>query len=143
MFSFIIYFYKTHYLMAYKCICIYININVYVYIYIYIYIYIYSSIKNAINTNCLTIDDPLLLCNKVVWCRHDYIKKANKQWEDKTVYKDIDFKETILLDLVHKSNRIFTQSLYTESIHRFFTHANLLWRKNSNTFPIISKKHLI
>ena len=26
--------------------------------------YIYSSIKNAINANCLTIDDPLLLCNK-------------------------------------------------------------------------------
>ena len=28
----------------------------------YIYIYIFSSIKNAINVNCL-IDDPLLLCN--------------------------------------------------------------------------------
>ena len=29
----------------------------------------------------------------VVWCRDDYIKEANKQLEDKTVYKDIDFKE--------------------------------------------------
>ena len=29
-----------------------------------IYIYIYSSVKNAINANCLIINDPLLLCNK-------------------------------------------------------------------------------
>ena len=36
----------------------------YVYIYIYIYIYIYSITKNAINANCLIIDDPLLLSNK-------------------------------------------------------------------------------
>ena len=28
------------------------------------YIYIYSRIKNAINANCLIIDNPLLLCNK-------------------------------------------------------------------------------
>ena len=39
-------------------------IYIYIYIYIYVYIYIYSSIKNAINANCLIIDDPLLLCNK-------------------------------------------------------------------------------
>ena len=29
----------------------------------------------------------------VVWCRDDYIKEANKQLEDKTVYKDIDLKK--------------------------------------------------
>ena len=34
------------------------------YIYIYIYIYIYFCIKNAINTNCLGIDDPFLLNKK-------------------------------------------------------------------------------
>ena len=66
----------------------------------------------------------------VVWCKDDYIKETNKQLEDKTVYKDIDFKETILSDSVDKSNRIFT-------------HANLLRRNNSNTFPIIYKKQLI
>ena len=48
----------------------------------------------------------------VVWFRDDYIKEANKQLEGKTVYKDIKFKETILSDLVDKSNRIFI-SLYT------------------------------
>ena len=33
-------------------------------IYIYIDRYIYFSKKNAINTNCLIINDPLLLCQK-------------------------------------------------------------------------------
>ena len=42
----------------------------------------------------------------VVWCRDDYIKEANKQLEDNTVHKDFNFKETILSDLVDKSNRI-------------------------------------
>ena len=48
----------------------------------------------------------------VSWCRDDYVKEANKQLEDKNVYKGIDFKETILSYLVDKSNRIFN-SLYT------------------------------
>ena len=43
----------------------------------------------------------------VVWCRDDYIKEANNQLEDKTVYKDMNFKETILSVLVDKSNKIF------------------------------------
>ena len=60
--------------MYYIIYIIYIIFNIciyrYVYMYtpsscIYMYIYIlYSSIKNAINTNCLTIDNTLLLCNK-------------------------------------------------------------------------------
>ena len=69
----------------------------------------------------------------VVWCRDDYIKEANKQLEDKTVYKDIDFKETILSDLVDKSNRIF-KSLYTR---KFIAETEFKY------FPMISKKQLI
>ena len=46
------------------------------------------------------------------WCRDDYIKEANKQIEDKILYKDINFKETMLSDLVDKSNRLF-KSFYT------------------------------
>ena len=57
----------------------------------------------------------------VVWCRDDYIEEANKQLEDKTVYKVIDFKETILLDLVDKSNRNF-KNLYT---HKFIVEKEL------------------
>ena len=47
----------------------------------------------------------------VVWCRDDCIKEPNKQLEDETVYTDVDFKETILWNLVDKSNRIL-KSLY-------------------------------
>ena len=57
----------------------------------------------------------------VVWCRDDYIKEASKQFEDKTVNKDINFKETILLYLVNKSNRIF-KSLY---LRNFITEKEL------------------
>ena len=57
----------------------------------------------------------------VVWCRDDYIKEANKQLEDETAYKDINFKETILSDLIDKSNRIF-KSLYTR---KFITEKEL------------------
>ena len=43
----------------------------------------------------------------VISCRDDYIKEANKQLKEKTVYKDINFKETILSNLMDKSNRAF------------------------------------
>ena len=62
----------------------------------------------------------------VVWCRDDYIKEANKQFEDKSVYKDINFKETILSDLVDKSNRIFkrlyTRKFITEKERKYFSY---------------------
>ena len=66
----------------------------------------------------------------LLWFFGDYIKKAKKKLEEKTVYKNINFKETILSDLVDKNNKIL----------KSFTHANLLRRKNSNTFPMISGK---
>ena len=48
----------------------------------------------------------------VVWCRDDYIKEAENQLKDNTfknvhVYKDESFKETMLSDLVDKSNKFF------------------------------------
>ena len=43
----------------------------------------------------------------VVWCRDDYIKEAKNQLKDNTVYKDVNFKETMLSDLVDKSNKFF------------------------------------
>ena len=70
----------------------------------------------------------------VVWCRDDYIKEANKQLEDKTVYKDIVFL---------KKKFFRTWLIKAIGFLRVFTHANLLRRKNSNTFPMISKKQLI
>ena len=43
----------------------------------------------------------------VVWCRDDYIKEAENQLKDNTVYKDVNSKETMLSDLVDKSNKFF------------------------------------
>ena len=48
----------------------------------------------------------------VVWCRDDYIKEAKNQLRDNTVYKDVNFKEAILSDLVDKSNK-FLKSLHS------------------------------
>ena len=76
-------------------------------------------IKQADNGSCV-----------LVWCRDDYIKEANKQLEDKTVYKYINFKETILAGLVDKSNRIF-KSLYTRKFIK---------EKEPKYFPYDSKK---
>ena len=43
----------------------------------------------------------------VVWCRDDYIKEAENQLKDNTVYNDVNFKETMRSDLVDKSNKFF------------------------------------
>ena len=58
-----------------------------------------------------------------VWCRDNYIKVANKQLENKTVYQDIS-------DLMNKSNIIF-KSFYRR---KFFT------EKKLNYFPNNFKK---
>ena len=50
----------------------------------------------------------------VISCRDDYIKEANKQLKKKTVYKDINFKETILSHLMDKSNKSFKSFLHTQ-----------------------------
>ena len=42
-----------------------------------------------------------------VWCTDDYNKEAENQLKDNTVYKDVNFKETMLSDLVDKSNKLF------------------------------------
>ena len=82
---------------------------------------------------------------EVVWCRDDCIKEeANKQMEDKTVYKDIKFKETILSDLMDKSNRIL-KSFYkckfiTEKEVKYFSYD---FKKTSNVdkFYLLPKIH--
>ena len=59
-------------------------------------------------------DDRSIVINKadkgsrvVVWCRDDYIKEAENKLKDNTAYKDVNFKETILSDLVDKNNKFF------------------------------------
>ena len=43
----------------------------------------------------------------VVWDRMDYLLEAEKQLSDTNVYKNVDFKEKLLTDLVKTSNNIF------------------------------------
>ena len=62
----------------------------------------------------------------VVWCRDDYIQESNKWLKAKIVYKDISFKEAILLDLLDKSNRIFKsfyrRNFITEKELKYFSY---------------------
>ena len=62
----------------------------------------------------------------VVWCREDYIMEAERQFEDNKVYKNVNFKETILSDLVEKSNKIFknlcTRKYITEKELKYFSY---------------------
>ena len=48
----------------------------------------------------------------VVWCRDEYIREAENQLRDNTVYKDVNFKETMLSDLADKSKK-FLKSLHS------------------------------
>ena len=45
----------------------------------------------------------------VVWERNDYIKEAEKQLGDKSVYQKVNFKEKLLCELVDKSNSSFKE----------------------------------
>ena len=77
-------------------------------------------IKKADNCSCV-----------VVWCTNDYIKEAENQLRDNTVYKDVNFKETMLSDLVEKKAISFL---------KVCTVGKALRRKNSNTSPINLKR---
>ena len=41
----------------------------------------------------------------VIWDRVDCLKEANKQLSDKNVYKEVEFKEKMLTELVETSNK--------------------------------------
>ena len=43
----------------------------------------------------------------VIWDRVDYLKEANKQLSEKNVYKEVEFKEKMLTELVETSNMFF------------------------------------
>ena len=40
----------------------------------------------------------------VIWERNDYIKEAEKEIGDKSVFQKVNFKENLLCELVEKSN---------------------------------------
>ena len=62
----------------------------------------------------------------VVWFGDDYIKEAEDQQKDNTVYNDLNFKETMLSDLVDKSNKFFkilhSRKCITEKELKYFSY---------------------
>ena len=68
----------------------------------------------------------------VVWCRDDYIKEAISNRKTKPYRKISTLKKQFFRIWLIKAMELLT----------VFTHANLLRRKSSNTFPTISKKQL-
>ena len=62
------------------------------------------------------VDDRFIVIKKadkgscvVVWHRQDYIKEAEKQPRDSTVYKKINYNKKILSQLVDSSNKYFKE----------------------------------
>ena len=43
----------------------------------------------------------------MVWDRLDYLSEAEKQLDDKMIYKNVSFNDKIFRDLVEKSNNMF------------------------------------
>ena len=43
----------------------------------------------------------------VIWDRQDYLKEAERQLSDSSIYKEVKVIEKGLVDLVDKSNKIF------------------------------------
>ena len=43
----------------------------------------------------------------MIWDRSDYIMEAEKQLNDKAVYKDVNFDKDLIRNLTGKSNRLF------------------------------------
>ena len=51
----------------------------------------------------------------VIWDKNEYVKEAEIQFSNQNVYKSVEFKDKILLELVEKSNHFF-KSLKTRGI---------------------------
>ena len=60
----------------------------------------------------------------VIWDRSDYIMEAEKQLNDKAVYKDVNFDKDLIPNLTSKSNRLFEslkqRQLITKKEFKYF-----------------------
>ena len=60
----------------------------------------------------------------VIWDRSDYIMEAEKQLNDKAVYKDVNFDKDLIPNLTSKSNRLFEslkqRQLITQKEFKYF-----------------------
>ena len=97
------------------------------------------------------MDDRSIVIKKVdkvscvaVWCRDDYIKEAENQLKDHTVYKDVNFKEAMVSELADKSNKFFkslhSRKCITEKELKCFSYQ---FKKTTNLgkLYLLSKSH--
>ena len=81
-----------------------------------------------------------------MWDRNDYIAEAEKQLNNKSVYKSVIFKEKILQDLAETNNNIFKslrgKDKITERQLKYFTIAHKKAMNLGKTYllPKIHKK---
>ena len=66
----------------------------------------------------------------VVWDRQDYLKVAERQLTDSSIYKEVKVTEKYLADLVDKSNKIFVD----------LERRNIIQEKEKNYFKFNFKK---
>ena len=66
----------------------------------------------------------------VVWDRQDYLKEAERQLSDSSIYKEVKVTEKDLVDLVDKSNKIFVD----------LERRNIIQEKEKNYFKFNFKK---
>ena len=66
----------------------------------------------------------------VVWDRQDYLKEAERQLSDSSIYKEVKVTEKDLVDLVDKSNKIFVD----------LERRNIIQEKEKNYFKLNFKK---
>ena len=80
----------------------------------------------------------------VFWERNDYIKEAEKQLGDKSVYQKVNFKEKLLYELVDKANSSFKElkimGCISDKTLKYFTY-DFKKPYNLEKFYLIPKTH--
>ena len=69
----------------------------------------WKAIRPLADDRCIVIKKVDKGSAVVVWERNYYIKEAEKQLGDKSVYQKVNFKEKLLCELVDKSNSSFKE----------------------------------
>ena len=80
----------------------------------------------------------------VVWDRQDYLKKAERQLSDNSIYKEVKVTEKNLVDLVDKNSKIFVdlerRSIIQEKEKNYFKF-NFKKATNVGKFYVLPKIH--
>ena len=83
-----------------------------------------KAVRSLVNNGNILINKADKGSCVVIWDRSDYIMEAEKQLNDKAVYKDVNFDKDLIPNLTSKSNRLFEslkqRQLITEKEFKFF-----------------------